>query len=162
MKLTAEHQEILETHWGIVRRIARGFSSTYQDDEFLGFAAEYLCRRVPRFDPSRGVPRAWIISHARYACLEYVDSLRRKKIPYAGGHDLKTYAENKRSQIEWLEAKEECGRLLGLLTQIELAVVNLYVFDGLTMEDTGKSLGVSQPGASKIMARALNKMRAAS
>lgn len=125
--------------------------------------AEVFLRAVqcfPRFDPSRGTPRAWLFRIAQNALRDHQRQTRRRRmVPIAGMRDLACQAPSPEERLLW---EEEVARLLAGMAELtakDREIIGLCYGSELSMAEAGEILGLSPATTRTRLWRALGRLR---
>ena len=138
--LTALYDALVSKVYGLVQRITgqRQLAEEVTEDVFW-----QIWRQAPRFDASRGSPRAWVMTMARSRAL---DALRRLKSSAAFESELVGEEESmEQNPIDLLVAVERNTHLYQALGKIEALprqLVSLAFFKGLSHEEIASHTGL--------------------
>ena len=133
------------------------------NDGFLG-----LRRARERFDPSRGVPfRGFAAASVRGAMLDGLRArdaipryLRRSGAPVPVLHSISNPIMIDHASVEeQTERREWITRAVQFLPRRSRLIIQLYDFEGCSMELVGRCLGVSEANVSQIRTRIVQRLR---
>jgi RNA polymerase sigma factor (sigma-70 family) len=125
-------------------------------EDLLADVFERALRSRKRFDPRRGRKRTWLYSialnlvrdHRRRAAVEAQVVAQAALVPAASEHET-----------ERLEARDEIGRALSVLSDEEREAVALRFGADLRLKEIARVTGVSESAAEGRLYRALRKLR---
>lgn len=128
------------------------------DEMYLGFM-----KAVNSYDESKGK----FTSYCYACCKNSVLMERRKKhlqcdsldLPYADGLKLEDMIEDSFDFAKDYENKELVKQAMSFLNDKEKYVVKAYYIDGRKQEEIAQELGCMQNNISRILTKALNKMK---
>jgi RNA polymerase sigma-70 factor (ECF subfamily) len=145
-------EELLDDVYGYLLYLTKNWAVA---EDLTGETFEAALRKWRRFDPSRGTPRAWLLSIARSTALDWFrsDARRRKR----------------EERAEAAERRDEAGAFGGglsaeleeslqALSAGEREVVALRIVLDLDGEETARLLGISVTAVSTRLSRALSKL----
>lgn len=117
-------------------------------------------RRVDRFDPSVGTPRAWLFRIAQNVLRDHQRQARRRQIiPITSMRDLQCEAPSPEERLLWAE---EVARLLAAMADLspnDRQVIGLCYGSDLSMAEAGGVLGLSAAATRTRLWRALARLR---
>jgi len=117
---------------------------------------EVALRRWKRFDPGRGTPRAWLLTIARSAALDWFRADARRQLREERAETAAPRGETEHGFGGGLSAELEEG--LRALSAGEREVLALRVVLDLDGEETARLLGISRTAVSTRLQRALGKL----
>lgn len=153
---------------GYIRSGVRTSEGAFDADDAI---QEVWLRAWRRFDPTHLAPQAFLGSVLTIASLVLLEHWRRKaRCRTQGLADLESDPQvvaastpvGDSSTLKNLLAQETLGMVQGLLTvlpQRERDVVQLHLFEGLSMAAIGHRLQISKAAATKRWQRGLERMR---
>jgi RNA polymerase sigma factor (sigma-70 family) len=114
----------------------------------------------PRFDPSRGTPRAWLFRIAQNALRDHQRQARRRRmVPIASMRDLECQAPSPEERLLW---EEEVAGLLACMAELaakDREIIGLCYGSDLSMAEAGEILGLSAAATRTRLWRALGRLR---
>ncbi|WP_315120953.1 sigma-70 family RNA polymerase sigma factor [uncultured Clostridium sp.] len=174
--------ERVEDHMGLVNWIASKYYKVYKEryeyDDLVQVACIGLCKAIKGFKPELGyefttyaVPKikgqvAMLIRDDRY----YPIHKKQRFNPSSAFISLNQMVSDEGS-IEFIDTIKDRGSLdnaferidledvLSKLPSLERKVIHLYYFEDLTQAEIGKLLGMTQANVSRVIIRALEKLR---
>ena len=128
-------------------------------EDVTAAAFERAYRKRRRFDPRRGSARAWLFAIARNAALDELRRRKRQATLVAEPEDV--LAEPVSGVAERSERRAVVARALDGLDPAERELVALKFFAGLSNQEIGKVLRISESNAGTRLHRVLSKLREA-
>jgi RNA polymerase sigma-70 factor (ECF subfamily) len=120
-----------------------------------------VVRAADRFDPSKGSPKAWIITVARNVLADWRRRARLRQYVSLGTlHDLVYEAPSPEERLLW---EEEVGRLMDAVASLadsDRELIGLRYGGGLDTAEMAEMLGISEGNVRTRLWRALNRLRA--
>jgi RNA polymerase sigma factor (sigma-70 family) len=151
---------------GLFSPVASKLGITFDEAMERGYLT--LLRSIKKFDPNRG------IKFSTYACTALFKDITRELIsdkkhtrylPLSEYYEKNTMAERRREEEINLQSEMAqeilSEKLAGLTEREELVISQRFSSKPLTLEETGKLLGVSKERVRQFQVKALNKLRLA-
>ncbi len=130
-----------------------------EDVTALAFERAYRRRRT--FDRRRGEERAWLFGIARNAALDELRRRRRLATLTTDPADPEPAFETAEDPADVALRRTAVRTALAALPPREREIVALKFHGGLSNEELGRVLGVSQSNAGTLLHRAMEKLRKA-
>ena len=130
-----------------------------EDVTALAFERAYRRRRT--FDRRRGEERAWLFGIARNAALDELRRRRRLATLAVDPEDPSLAAEGTDEDAEVALRRTTVRAALAALPARDREIIALKFHGGLSNEELGRVLGVSQSNAGTLLHRAMEKLRKA-
>jgi RNA polymerase sigma factor for flagellar operon FliA len=169
----ATRNALVEQYLPLVRHQARhvhryrSLPQSVDVDDLVGVGVLGLIKAIEKFDASRGVKfTTYCIMRVRGSMLDWLrtlDHLSRHARQRCNREGVQAVTVNSLGSMDFEDerqrifAKSEIVEL-GLHSR-EREVVNLYYFEGMTMEQIGRKLGVSQSRISQIHKKLVRRLR---
>lgn len=117
-------------------------------------------RSLDRFDRTAGSPQAWLFRIAQNTLRDHQRQARRRKVlPIAAMHDLRSEAPSPEERVLW---EEEVAGLLAAMEELppnDRRVIGLCYGSELSMAEAGEVLGLSASATRTRLWRALGRLR---
>lgn len=151
----------------LVRMLAyRVLRDAAEADDLLQEVFLYIFRKAALFDPSKGTARSWIIQVTYHRAFNRRQQLKSRHFYDAKDADDLATGANLQIEVAFYErtlegtlGKETIKRIEESLSGDQRRTIQLYFFEGYTIEETAKELGQSPGNVYHHYYRALEKMR---
>ena len=140
--------------YGYVATLLRDRSAA---EEVTAQAFERAYRKRRSFRPSRGTEEAWLFGIARNAALDELRRRKRRAALEAEPEDA--HAPSPDEQADGALRREVVRAALGRLAPRDRELVALKFAGGLSNEEIGRVLGISESNAGTRLHRTLEKLR---
>jgi RNA polymerase sigma-70 factor (ECF subfamily) len=130
-------------------------------EDITALAFERAYRRRRTFDRRRGEERAWLFGIARNAALDELRRRRRLATLAVDPEDVDVTVETIDDGGEVALRRTTVRAALAALPARDREIVALKFHGGLSNEELGRVLGVSQSNAGTLLHRAMEKLRKA-
>jgi RNA polymerase sigma-70 factor, ECF subfamily len=135
------YQRVAPAVFGLVTKVVR---NPAQAEEVTQEVFVELWRTAPRFDPTRGTARSWIMTCAHRRAVDRVRSAERaaRRDDLAGRRDQGRPYDEVVEQVETSLEREHVRRGLDALTDLQREAVVLAYYGGYTNREIAELLGV--------------------